>query len=83
MSEITLSSRHRRAEKKHFAPLKLEGRSGVRTRDLRLSKQPTLTTVQGPSPNRRKANFHFRQSHLPTQGSFFLEVVDEALLNQC
>ena len=33
-----------------FFSLKLEGQSGVRTRDLRLSKQAALTTAPGPPP---------------------------------
>ena len=33
------------AGKKHFVSLKLEGQSGVRARDLRLSKQAALTTA--------------------------------------
>ena len=33
------------ARKKHFVSLKLEGQSGVWTRDLRLSKQAALTTA--------------------------------------
>ena len=33
-----------------FVSLKLEGQSGVQTRDLRLSKQAALTTHQGPRP---------------------------------
>ena len=37
------------AEKKNFVSLKLEGHSGVRTRDLRFSKQAALTTALGPS----------------------------------
>ena len=36
--------------KKHFVSLKLEGQSGVRTRDLRLSKQAALTTAPGSPP---------------------------------
>ena len=38
------------AGKKHFVSLKLEGQSGVRTRDLRLSKQAALTNVPGAPP---------------------------------
>ena len=38
------------AGKKHFVSLKLEGLSGVRTRDLWLSKQAALTTAPGPPP---------------------------------
>ena len=33
----------------HFVSLKLEGQSGARTRDLRLSKQAALTTAPGRS----------------------------------
>ena len=33
---------------KHFGYLKLEGQSGVQTRDLRLSEQAALTTAPGP-----------------------------------
>ena len=36
------------SENKHFVSLKLVGESGVRTRDLRLSKQVALTTSPGP-----------------------------------
>ena len=39
------------AEKKHFVSLKLGCQSGVRTRDLRLSKQAALTTATGPPPS--------------------------------
>ena len=35
----------KRAGEKYFVSLKLEGWSGARTRDHRLSKQPALTTV--------------------------------------
>ena len=38
------------AGKKHFVPLKLEGQSGVRTRDLRLPKPSALITAPGPPP---------------------------------
>ena len=31
-----------------FASLTLKGQSGVRTRDIRLSKQAALTTAPGP-----------------------------------
>ena len=44
---------YRWAGKKHFVSLKLGGQSGVRTRDLQLSKQAALTTAplrsQGPT----------------------------------
>ena len=38
------------AGKKQFVSLKLEGQSGVRTRDLRLPKQAALTTALSPPP---------------------------------
>ena len=38
------------SEKKQFVSLKLEGQSGVRTRDRRLSKQAASTTAPGPPP---------------------------------
>ena len=44
----TILNLHGWAEKKHFASLKLECHSGVRTGDHRLSKQADLTTAQGP-----------------------------------
>ena len=34
--------------KKHFAPLKLEGQSGARARDHRLSKHAALPTAHPP-----------------------------------
>ena len=34
----------------HFVPLKLGDQTGVRTRDLRVSKQEALTTAPGPPP---------------------------------
>ena len=34
----------------HLVSLKLDDQSGVRTRDLRLSKQSPLTTAPGPQP---------------------------------
>ena len=37
------------AGKKHYVSLKLEGQSGVQTRDPRLSKQAALTTAPGPT----------------------------------
>ena len=36
---------------KHFVSLKLDGQSGIRTRNLRLSKQAVLTTAPGPLPS--------------------------------
>ena len=36
--------------KNFFDSLKLEGQSGVRTRNLRLSKQAALSTAPGPPP---------------------------------
>ena len=38
------------AEKKHFVSLKLECKSGIRTRDLWLSKQAALTGAPGLPP---------------------------------
>ena len=38
------------AEEKRFVYLNLKGQSGVRTRDLRLSKQAVLTTAPEPPP---------------------------------
>ena len=46
----TILSHYEWAEKKHFVSLKIEGQSGIRTRDLRLSKQAALTTALGPPP---------------------------------
>ena len=47
----TILSFYEWAETKHCVSLKLKGQSGVRTRDLRLSKQAALTTAPGsPSP---------------------------------
>ena len=39
------------AGKKHFISFKLKGRSGLRTRDLRLIKQAALTTAPAPPPS--------------------------------
>ena len=47
---VTVLNIYEWAEKKHFVSLKLEGQSRVRTRDLRHSKQATLTTAPGPPP---------------------------------
>ena len=46
------------AGKKHFVSLKLEGQSGVRTHDLRLSKQAILTTA----PDQRGRGSTLRES---------------------
>ena len=43
----TILNIYERGGKKHFVSLKLEGQSGVRTRDLRHSKQTALTTASG------------------------------------
>ena len=48
--------------KKHFVSCKLEGQSGVQTRDLRLSKQATLTTAPGvPFLNSYRLSIQFYQ----------------------
>ena len=39
---------------RHFYSLKLEGQSGVRARDLRLSKQAALTTTPDLRPHKRQ-----------------------------
>ena len=44
------------AGKNHFLCLKLEGQSGVWTRNLRLSKQTASTTAPGPPPTYTMAN---------------------------
>ena len=46
----TILNRCEWAGKKHVVSLKLECQSGVRPRDLRLSKQAALTTATGPPP---------------------------------
>ena len=46
----TILNHYEWAGKRHFVSLKLEGQSGVRNRDLRLSKQAALTTAPGPRP---------------------------------
>ena len=46
------------AGKKHFVSLKLKGQSGVRPRDLRLSKQAVLTFVPGLPPSAQSST-HF------------------------
>ena len=48
------------AEKKTFVSLKLEGQSGVWTRDIRLSKQAALTTVPG-TPAFAVAKYKFKR----------------------
>ena len=45
---LIFTSEH--AGKKHFVSLKHKGQSGVRARDLRLSRQVALTTAPGPPP---------------------------------
>ena len=42
---LTILNLYEWAGRKHFVSLKLEGQSGVRTRDLPLSKQSALTTA--------------------------------------
>ena len=46
----TILNLYESARKKHFVSLKIESKSGVRIRDLRLSKQAALTTAPGPPP---------------------------------
>ena len=46
------------AGKKHFVSLKLKGQSGVRPRDLRLSKQAVLTFAPGLPPSAQSST-HF------------------------
>ena len=46
----TILNLYEGAGKKHSVYLKLEGQCGVRNRDLRLSKQASLTTVLRPRP---------------------------------
>ena len=46
----TILNLYKWAGKKHFVSLKLECQRGVRSRDLRLSKQAALTTTPGPPP---------------------------------
>ena len=52
------------AEKKHFASLKVEGQSGIRTRDLRLSKQAALTTAPWPSPWQRSKQIEYSAARM-------------------
>ena len=46
----TILNIYESTEKKQFVSLNLEGQSGVRTRDLRLSNQTALTNTPWPQP---------------------------------
>ena len=59
----TILNHYEWAEKKHFVSLKLEGQSGVRTRDPRLSKQAALDTAPGPSPDKTLRYWLFYLPH--------------------
>ena len=48
--------------KKHFVSLKFESRSGVQTRDLRLSKQAALTTAPAPRPGAQRTKYYVRNT---------------------
>ena len=51
---LTIFNHHEWVGKKHFVSLKLECQSGVRTHDLRLSKQAASTTAPGPPTSNKK-----------------------------
>ena len=66
----TILNLHEWAERTHFVSLKLGGQSGVRARDLRLSRQVVLTTAPWSPP-------HFRRQNLrsPTLKQHWVNVV--------